>query len=242
MQWNSLKLVSFDQKRVTDSSGTSKANLDRFIDTVSPLSAGTDASFKDFLRIYKESMPVREQKSTAQISAMLVRLDYQILLLKRNEVTVGFSLFFAPPQESFCLLEYFAVDAAYRNAGLGHLLFLRSVDRVFAKTGQIPVLLEVDSDREPSEDQPVRRRRQQFYRRLNCRRIDDLSYILPLPGEGPPPQMDLMIYFQNKAPVISKTQLQHWLRLIYRDVYDCLDEDPRIVKMLEPVSDPIRIV
>ncbi len=73
-------------------------------------------------------------------------------------------------------------------------------------------------------------------------RIDDLSYILPLPGEGPPPQMDLMIYFQKKAQVISKMQLQHWLELIYRDVYDCLDDDPRIIKMLKPVPDPIRIV
>jgi hypothetical protein len=234
--------VSLDQKHVSDPSDTSKANLDRLIDTFSSLSHENDASFKDFLRIYTESMPVRERKSTVQISAMLTRLDYQILLLKRNEVTIGFSIVFAPPRESFCLLEYFAVDAAYRNSGLGHLLFLRSVDNVFSKAGQIPVLLEVDSDREPSEDQPIRRRRQQFYKRLNCMRIDDLSYILPLPGEGPPPQMDLMIYFQKRVPVISKMQLQHWLNLIYRDVYDCLDDDPRITKMLKPVPDPIRIV
>ena len=234
--------MSLDKKHVSDFSDASKVNLDQFIDTFSPLSSQNDASFKDFLRVYTESMPVREQKSTAQISAMLTRLDYKILLLKRNDVTIGFSMVFAPPEESFCLLEYFAVDAAYRNSGLGRLLFLRSVDNVFAKTGQIPVLLEVDSDREPSEDQSIRRRRQQFYRRLNCMRIDNLAYILPLPGEGPPPQMDLMVYFQNKVPVISKMQLQHWLKLIYRDVYDCLDDDPRIIKMLKTVTDPIGVV
>ena len=67
------------------------------------------------------------------------------------------------------------------------------------------------------------------------------AYILPLPGEGSPPQMDLMIYFQGGVPVIGKIQLQHWLKLIYREVYDCSDDDPRITKMLKVVTDPIRI-
>jgi hypothetical protein len=233
--------VSLDKKQFSNPSEASKENSDRFFDTFFPLISINDVSFKDFLRIYTESMPIREQKSAAQISAMFTRPDYQILLLKRNDVTIGFSIIFAPPKESFCLLEYFAVDAVFRNSGLGHLLFLRSVDNVFSKTGQIPVLLEVDSDRESSEDQPIRRRRQQFYRRLNCMRIDNLSYILPLPGEGPPPQMDLMVYFQNNVPIISKMQLQHWLKFIYRDVYDCSEDDPRIIKMLKTVTDPIRM-
>jgi ribosomal protein S18 acetylase RimI-like enzyme len=212
-----------------------------FTDSIYPLVSNNDASFKDFLRIYKESIAVRERKSEAQISAMLTRCDYQILLIKRNDLIVGFSIFFVPLKESFCLLEYMAVDAAYRNSGLGRQLFLQSVDYIFSKIGHILVLLEVDSDRELSADQPIRRRRQQFYRRLNCLRIDQLPYILPLPGEGSPPQMDLMIYFQGGVPVIGKIQLQHWLKLIYREVYDCSDDDPRITKMLKAVTDPIRI-
>jgi ribosomal protein S18 acetylase RimI-like enzyme len=220
----------------------SKINSDQFIDTFSPLVSNNDASFNDFLRIYKESMPAREQKSAAQISAMLTRDDYQILLLKRNDLAVGFSIVFVPPKESFCLLEYFAVDAAYRNSGLGRQLFLRSADYTFSKAGSVPLLLEVDSDREPSADRLIRRRRQQFYRRLNCLRIDKLPYFLPLPGKGPPPQIDLMVYFLGSVQVIGKAQLQHWLKRIYHDVYDCSEDDPRIMTMLESVTDPVEIV
>jgi ribosomal protein S18 acetylase RimI-like enzyme len=239
---NSLTLVSFEKTQDFHPGATSKANTDRFTDTFSPLSSVSDPSFKDFLRIYKESLSIREQKSAAQISAMITRPDYQLYLLKRNAVTIGFSMVFAPPKESFCLLEYFAVDAAFRNQGLGHQLFLRSVDSVFSKNGQIPMLLEVDSDREPSADQPTRKRRQQFYRRLNCLRINNLSYMLPLPGEGPPPQMDLMVYFKGSAPLIGRNQLKHWLKLIYHDVYGCSVDDPRIIKMLETVGDPVVLV
>jgi hypothetical protein len=234
--------VSVDRKQIPASRGASKENSGQFIDSFLPLISKNDDSFKDFLRIYKESMPVREQKSEAQIAAVLTRLDYQILLLKRNNLTIGFSIIFIPHQESFCLLEYFAVDANYRNSGLGGQLFLRSADNVFLKIGRIPMLLEVDSDREASVDQLIRKRRQQFYRRLHCLRIDNLPYILPLPGEGSPPQMDLMVYFPDSVPVVSKMQLQHWLKLIYRDVYDCSADDPRIIKMLKNVVDPIEIV
>ena len=214
---------------------------DRFIDSFAPLVSTHDASFNDFLRIYKESMVVREQKSVAQISAMLTRPEYQILLLKRNDLTVGYSIVFALPRESFCLLEYIAIEAAHRNSGLGRKLFRRSVDNIFSKIGPVPVLLEVDSDGEPSADQAMRKRRQQFYRRLDCLRIGTLSYILPLPGEGAPPQMDLMVYFPEGARVVSKQELQHWLEVIYREVYGCPDDDPRIMKMLKTVTDPIEI-
>jgi ribosomal protein S18 acetylase RimI-like enzyme len=211
-------------------------------DSISPLVSNDDAAFKDFLRIYNESISVREQKSATEISAMLARPDYRIFLISRNTLTVGFSIVFVPIKESFCLLEYMAVDAAYRNSGLGQQLFLHSANNIFSKTGCIPMLLEVDSDHELSADLLIRRRRQQFYRRLNCLRIDNLPYILPLPGQGSPPQMDLMIYFKGPAQVVRKIQLQQWLKLIYHDVYNCSDEDPRINTMLKVVSDPIGIV
>lgn len=234
--------MSLDHKQLSVPSGATETNSVRFSDSFSVLASNNDAAFDDFLRIYKESMSVREQKSTDQISAMLKRQDYQTLLLKRNDKAIGFSITFIPPKESFCLLEYMAVDVAYRNAGLGRQLFLRSVGNVFSRSGPIPVLLEVDSDRETSTDQPIIRRRQQFYKRLNCLRIDKLPYILPLPGEGAPPEMDLMIYFPDSVQVISKNRLQHWLKRIYRDVYDCLEDDPRIIEMLKSVTDPVGIL
>jgi ribosomal protein S18 acetylase RimI-like enzyme len=233
--------MSFDEKRISVPEGVSQANSGRPADSISLLVSNQDASFKDFLRIYKESIAVRERKTEAEISAMLARPDYRVLLLRRNGLALGFSIVFAPPQESFCLLEYMAVDAAHRNAGLGRQLFLGTAENIFTEAGRIPMLLEVDSDREASADQTMRGRRQRFYRRLGCLRIAKLAYILPLPGEGAPPAMDLMVYFPGGARVVGKIQLLHWLKVIYHDVYSCPDGDPRITEMLKTVADPAEL-
>src|SRR5205823_6171752 len=105
----------------------------------------------------------------------------------------------------------------------------------------LPILLEVDSDREACGDREMRTRRQQFYRRLGCVRVSGLHYILPLPGQGPAPEMDLMLYSAEPERQLSKRDLERWLRTVYRDVYSCSFDDPRIVRMLHDVSDPVRL-
>ena len=218
------------------------------MDAFALLASCHDPGFGDFLRIYEESLPVREQKPVAQISALIGRRDYRVFLLRRDGQVAGFSIVFATPAESFCLLEYCAIHEACRNRGLGRKLFLHSIDGAAGKANPPVVLLEVDSSREASADMvdmadaAMRERRQQFYRRLGCLRIDKLPYILPLPGEGTPPEMDLMAHFPNGIQAIRKDQLRHWLELIYREVYDCGAEDPRIATMLAAVSDPVGIL
>ncbi|MEK7321600.1 MAG: GNAT family N-acetyltransferase [Pseudomonadota bacterium] len=203
------------------------------------LTSSNDASFEEFYSIYFSSMPAREQKSRALLAAMAARADYRILLVIRKAAVIGFSVVFAPPEESFRLLEYMAVHAEHRNAGVGGRLFLRSVQDAVNGRGNIPVLLEVDSDREFSADQAIRKRRRQFYKRLGCCRIEGLSYILPLPGKGAPPQMDLMIYFPEGVSPVGKPYLERWLKAIYQGVYNCSSDDPRIAQMMRTVTDPV---
>jgi len=212
------------------------------IDLYEPLVSNSDPSFEEFFGIYAASMPLREQKPRAVISAMVGQPHYKILLLKRNGAAVGFSITFSPLIEPFCLLEYMAVHAMYRNSGLGRQLFLRSVQEVVAHRGSIPVLLEVDSDRELSADLAVIRKRQHFYRRLGCLRVDGLSYVLPLPGKGPPPEMDLLVYFPDRASVIRRSELARWLTVVYESVYDCSPQDQRLTRMISTLSDPVVLV
>jgi N-acetylglutamate synthase-like GNAT family acetyltransferase len=207
-----------------------------------PLISDHDPSFEGFYRIYLESIPLREQKPRSLICAMANREDYIINLLKRNTRTLGFSILFKPIQEAFCLLEYMAVDILYRNSGLGSRLFRECSQTARSDQGEsLPLVLEVDSDREPSPDQELRRRRQHLYQRLGCTRINQLSYILPLPGEGPPPKMDLMIHLPGGIRIIQKSELERWLKVIYQRVYFCPADDPRIAQMLEPVTDPVEL-
>jgi len=198
-----------------------------------------DQRFEALYAIYCESIALREQKSKADLAAMVSKPNYRLLLAQDDSSVVGFSIVFVASSESFCLLEYMAVDKSYRGRGLGSEILEETVGAMYRSHGAIPILLEVDSDREPSPDQVQRRRRQNFYRRLGCRRIANCAYILPLPGENAPPEIDLFVYFPEPAPTIRRAKLERWLKLIYRDVYGCPADDHRIAIMLDGVSDPI---
>jgi ribosomal protein S18 acetylase RimI-like enzyme len=201
-----------------------------------------DQRFEALYSIYCESIGLREQKSKADLAAMVSKPNYRVLHAQDDSSVVGFSIVFVASSESFCLLEYMAVDKNYRGRGVGSELFEETVGAVYRSHGAIPILLEVDSDREPSPDQAQRRRRQNFYRRLGCRRVADCAYILPLPGESAPPEMDLFVYVPEPAPTIRRAELERRLKLIYRDVYGCSADDLRIAIMLDGVSDPIELV
>ena len=112
----------------------------------------------------------------------------------------GFSILFVPAAGGFALLEYMAVAPDQRNHGLGAELFRQTVEQaVTPDDRKLPVLLEVDSDREASSDRALRTRRERFYRRLGCLRIAGLRYLMPLGGEGAPPEMDLLVYRSGAA-------------------------------------------
>ena len=198
-----------------------------------------DQCFEALYAIYCESIGLREQKSKADLVAMVSKPNYRLLLAQDDSSAVGFSIVFVAGGESFCLLEYMALDKSYRGRGVGAELFEATVGTVYKERGAIPILVEVDSDREPSPDRVERRRRQNFYRRLGCRAIANCAYILPLPGKNAPPEMDLFVYVPEPAPTIRRAKLERWLQLIYRDVYGCSPDDRRIAIMLDGVSDPI---
>jgi GNAT superfamily N-acetyltransferase len=205
-----------------------------------PLTDPVDPGFKALYTIYRESIDPREQKSEAQLAAMVLRPNYLFLMLQDDHRMVGFSISFVALEEPFCLLEYLAVDESYRGRGVGSELFRETVSAIHRQRSVI--LLEVDSDREPSAGQELRRRRQNFYRRLGCRRVAGCAYILPLPGARPPPAMDLFMHVREPMSVIPRAQLRHWVEVIYRDVYGCSANDPRIEMMLDGVADPVVLV
>ena len=205
------------------------------LDQLEQLKSCDGPTFRELYEIYAASIAAREQKPEEWICAMVRAPEYRVWVIQDAGHVTGFSILFLPPTERFALLEYMAVAPERRNHGLGSELFKQTVVR------SLPVLLEVDSDREACADQQIRTRRQQFYRRLGCVRIAGLRYILPLPGLGPPPEMDVMVYSGVPLRQLPKTDLDRWLRTIYRDVYRCPPDDPRIVQMLRSVPDPVRL-
>ena len=213
--------------------------LDR--DQMERLTSCDGPAFRELYQIYAASIAAREQKPEAWICAMVRSPEYRVSVLKAGGHVTAFSILFLPQAESFALLEYMAVAPEQRSHGLGSDVFKQSVAQAVRPDGRrLPVVLEVDSDREASADQHIRTRRQQFYRRLGCLRIVGLHYMLPLAGEGPVPEMDLMVYAAEGRP-LPKADLKRWLRTIYRDVYHGSPDDPRIARMLGGVSEPVQL-
>jgi ribosomal protein S18 acetylase RimI-like enzyme len=206
------------------------------------LATVADERFDAVYAIYASSIAVRERKSKAQLAAMLSQPNYLFLLDQKGDAVRCFSISFVGIKDSFCLLEYMAVDPGFRGGGAGSELFRQTLKTLRDEYGAMPVLLEVDSDRQSSPDREIRRRRQNFYRRLGCHRIADCAYLLPLPGEEPPPEMDLFVYVSEPIPSIPRHTLRQWLRVIYRDVYHRSPDGSDIEKMLRDVSDPIELV
>jgi len=204
-----------------------------------------DATQSDALeaacRIYEASIPAGERRPTDAIRDMATRPDYRLLTAALDDRVIGVAALFAPPGELFALLEYLAVDEAARGAGVGAELF-RAVVGATADAGTARwLLIEVDADVcDDPADLHQQRRRQAFYRRLGCRRVAGVTYELPLrsPAKHPPP-MHLFVHDVGAGPVISRADLAHALRVVYRDVYGQPADDPRIDAMLAGVPDPI---
>ncbi len=205
------------------------------------VNSAADPRFDALYAIYRESIAVAEQKSKAELSVMVSRPKYGFFVAQEGERVAGFTITYLIMAEALCLLEYLAVDRIFRRRGLGSELFRRTANIVRARAGPIPILLEVDSEREPSLDQDIRRRREDFYRRLGCRRIADCTYILPLAGASPVPKIDLFVQVLDPAAAIPRPKLKRWLQMIYRDVYNCSVNDPRIDIMMEALPDPIQL-
>jgi GNAT superfamily N-acetyltransferase len=210
--------------------------------TLEELKSADGEPFRQLFAIYAASITPREQKPEDWLRAMVAAPEYRVWIAQDTSRVLGFSLLFVPPGEGFALLEYMAVSAEKRGHGFGGELFRRTVEHAVTPKGAgLPVLLEVDSDREASSDQVVRTRRVHFYRRLGCVKIAGLRYLMPLRGVGPVPEMDLMVYPAAAPAHLARAELQRWLQTIYRDVYHGSPDDPRIAQMLQPLPDPVLV-
>jgi GNAT superfamily N-acetyltransferase len=197
-------------------------------------------TFRQLYAIYAASIAAREQKREGWIAAMIDAPEYRVWVAKADGRVRGFSILFVPAAGGFALLEYMAVAPEARNHGLGADLFRRTAEQAVTPEGRpLPVLLEVDSDREDASDRALRTRRERFYRRLGCLRIAGLHYVMPLAGEGAPPEMDLLVYMAEPPGRLARSQVRLWLETIYRDVYHCPPDDPRLAQMLAGLPDPV---
>jgi GNAT superfamily N-acetyltransferase len=204
--------------------------------TIRRLGSGDADAFERALVIYREAIDPSEQRLEAELRGALGGDDYCILVGARNEEIVGLAIAFLPAGEDFWLLEYVATSACGRGQGTGEALVRRAALLAQGRIG----LVEVDADLD-GRPETIAARRLRFYRRLGCRKIDGLQYLLPLRTHGLPPPMALLALADGSMTSIPATTIERWLRTIYMRVYGQRADDPRIAGMVEklPADAPL---
>lgn len=124
---------------------------------------------------------------------------------------------------------------------MGSILLTQSIQTLYQTHGQKPLLIEIESPEVNSQDAEIRAKREQFYRKIGCLKLDPFDYILGLKSTQTPPPMELLVYHPT-LKVVSKEELQTWLESIYTLVYDCEKEDERIAQMLLHVKPIINLI
>ena len=197
--------------------------------------------FDGFYAIYSVSFPLSEQKSRDALLQMVHTSFYTIYLAYNDEKIVGFCIMYHPHNEDFFLLEYMAIDEKERGIGLGSTLLKNSIEHLFNTHGIRALLIEIDSPEKDSNEKEIRKKREQFYRRLGALKIDPFDYILALQSSEEAPAMELLVYHPYMKEV-SKETLHLWLEKLYTDVYGCSKNDSRIAHMLECVPPILNLI
>ncbi|MDD2652938.1 MAG: GNAT family N-acetyltransferase [Sulfurimonas sp.] len=209
--------------------------------TIESLSQKDENGFNSFYDIYKISFPASEQKSKEELLSILNSSDYTIFTSKISNEIVGFCVIFHPARASFYLLEYMAINERKRGLGIGSKLFYAAVMQTFSKQGIKPVIIEIDSPEETSNEKDIREKRELFYKRLGCRKIEPFDYILPIKSSQVAPLMKLLVYHSD-IQNISKSQLMEWVEDIYTFVYGCTKDDERIDKMFSNTPKILKLI
>ena len=208
--------------------------------TVRRLHSSAEPEFDALLRIYTEAHPASQRKSSAVLRRMIESPEYFFLIMTAGASVVAFSISMCFRNSDAALLEYVAVAAGNRNRGLGRLLFRHTAE--FDAITQRYLLIEVDSDNPASSDHEDMLRRKNFYRRLGCRKIEGLSYIMPSVSSEMPPPMVMFIYSQDLPASVARSRLRSWLQNCYSQVYQVPADDRRIDLMLEHLPHEVRLI
>lgn len=208
---------------------------------MSLISDNADPRFTKLVKIYQASIEPSEQKPLEVLRGMVGDARYAFHVLEALDDVIGFAIVFTPADREFWLLEYIAIEATRRDAGIGIELFMRVAKAMSNENPSACGLLEVDQAIGDANAAAQARRRLGFYARCGCKMLQGLTYILPIESNHAPPAMHILLWGQLHS-AISKETLTRWLRIIYSDVYLQSSSDFRISKMVANLPDRIELL
>jgi GNAT superfamily N-acetyltransferase len=199
----------------------------------------SDEAFEAILRIYEEAIPAAERRSAAGLRRLFNDSRYRLIASWEERKLTGFAVVYVG--SAVCLLEYMAVDRAFRDRGLGKLLCDAAAALVDGLQPRRPLFAEVDADEGDAPDLLQRQRRKAFYARLGFSEAAGFQYFLPLEGAEAMESMHIVVYGVAET-LFSAAAFRRCITQIYTEVYGKTADDPRIDRMMRPVRDGVRFI
>ena len=200
------------------------------------------AAFAGLYAIYLDVFPASERKSRERLWEML-NTDANVFIVGEAGGEAGgevlcFAIARVLEGAGAALLEYMGVRRDAQGRGAGARTF-GAVASQPSLAGRV-ILLEVEDHRgrDPAGEEA---RRKAFYRKLGCREVAGLAYLMPPVSEAAPPPLNILAHGAPASPV-SKATLTGWLQAIYAQVYNRSEADPAIAAMVAPLPAEIALV
>ena len=170
--------------------------------------------FDAVFRIMEQSFPSDEYRPYEEQRALLSRHNYQILV-DREQVSGRIRGFLALWTFSeFLFVEHFAVDAAFRNQGIGARMLHELIERT-----QKLLCLEVELP-----DTELAARRIAFYQRAGFA-LNKYPYWQPPISMG---RQAVPLRIMTAPTPVSKAQFENIQALLYKEVYGVKNDFPKV--------------
>jgi ribosomal protein S18 acetylase RimI-like enzyme len=175
---------------------------------IQELTSWPDELMEQARGLYECSFPIEELR---KFDGLFER-NPGLLVARKGDVLLGFSIFRVLKEASLGYLWYLCVDQSARGGGIGRQLYQRTLDSLKNVNGLKGLIFEVerlDSETHPVYGDPIRRVK--FYERLGARLVLGYDYRQPPippygevplqlmyhPIDGTPSEADLAVIVQD---------------------------------------------
>ncbi|KMK77559.1 GNAT family N-acetyltransferase [Alkalihalobacillus pseudalcaliphilus] len=160
--------------------------------------------FDAFYQLMQDSFPPDEYRPYHHQRALLDNPFYQIYMYEEHDELVAF--FATWQSQEFIFLEHFAVQASFRNGGLGTKLL-----QAFLQQSKQSVIIEI----EPPTNGDLEKRRAKFYER-NGFSLSKWGYIQPALAKGYDPVPLVLMAYPQPLSFASYLEFKGW---VFQHVY-----------------------
>ncbi|MGN6560788.1 MAG: GNAT family N-acetyltransferase [Candidatus Nitrosocosmicus sp.] len=185
--------------------------------------------FKQSIELYKNSFPYNETRRSEDIESLLKKDEnYYLIASLYNNLVNGISLMYVFRSLNFGLLDYIAIDPAFRSQGLGKKTFKFTYEKlVTIIPNGIGLVMEVQKENDlDKEGKDARKNRIKFYNSLEVKLLHKVNYFLPqIHSDTKEEEMHLLIKPLVKTDYLTREQVFMCIENIYRTIYQIHNND-----------------